>query len=85
MCSCHSILEFCVTFSGVKLSIRSFVLFMSELSIKFLINNSRSVAGKLIEIKKPPENLFITPEGHKISTNSSDRYCFQQCTYWLQW
>ena len=28
MCSCHSILEFCVTFSGVKLSIRSFVLFM---------------------------------------------------------
>ena len=28
MCSCHSILECCVTFSGVKLSIRSFVLFM---------------------------------------------------------
>ena len=27
MCSCHSILECCVTFSGVKLSIRSFVLF----------------------------------------------------------
>ena len=26
MCSCHSILECCVTFSGVKLSIRSFVL-----------------------------------------------------------
>ena len=29
MCSCHSILECCVTFSGVKLSIRSFVLFHS--------------------------------------------------------
>ena len=29
MCSCHSILECCVTFSGVKLSIRSFVLFSS--------------------------------------------------------
>ena len=28
MCSCHSILECCVTFSGVKLSIRSFVLFV---------------------------------------------------------
>ena len=28
MCSCHSILECCVTFSGVKLSIRSFVLFI---------------------------------------------------------
>ena len=27
VCSCHSILECCVTFSGVKLSIRSFVLF----------------------------------------------------------
>ena len=27
MCSCHSILECCVTLSGVKLSIRSFVLF----------------------------------------------------------
>ena len=26
VCSCHSILECCVTFSGVKLSIRSFVL-----------------------------------------------------------
>ena len=29
VCSCHSILECCVTFSGVKLSIRSFVLFHS--------------------------------------------------------
>ena len=28
MCSCHSILECCVTFSGVKLSIRLFVLFL---------------------------------------------------------
>ena len=27
VCSCHSNLECCVTFSGVKLSIRSFVLF----------------------------------------------------------
>ena len=33
MCSCHSILECCVTFSGVKLSIRSFVLFL----LKFII------------------------------------------------
>ena len=30
MCSCHSILECCVTFSGVKLSIRLFVLFLSK-------------------------------------------------------
>ena len=29
MCSCHSILECCVMFSEVKLSIRSFVLFIN--------------------------------------------------------
>ena len=29
VCSCHSILECCVTFSGVKLNIRSFVLLLS--------------------------------------------------------
>ena len=28
MCSCHSIPECCVTFSGVKLSIGSFILFI---------------------------------------------------------
>ena len=28
MCSCHSVLECCVTFSGVKLSMRSFFLFV---------------------------------------------------------
>ena len=28
MCSCYSMLECCVMFSGVKLSIRSFVLFL---------------------------------------------------------
>ena len=33
MCSCHSILECCVTFSGVKLSIRSFVLSMTMTSV----------------------------------------------------
>ena len=30
MCSCHSIQECCVTFSGVKLSIRSFALFVTK-------------------------------------------------------
>ena len=28
LCSCHSVLECCVTFSGVKFSVRSFVLFI---------------------------------------------------------
>ena len=38
---------------------------LSELNIKFLIKHSRSVTltGKLIEIKKPPENLLISPQG----------------------
>ena len=30
VCSCHSILECCVMFSGVKLSIRSFVLYQAK-------------------------------------------------------
>ena len=34
MCSCHSILECCVMFSGVKLSIRSFVLLLGRLGMK---------------------------------------------------
>ena len=32
--SCHSILECCVIFSGVKLSIRSFVLFRASFQIR---------------------------------------------------
>ena len=36
---------------------------LSELNIKFLIKHLRSVAGKLIEIKEAPENLFISPQG----------------------
>ena len=35
VCSCHSILECCVMFSGVKLSIRSFVL-LFEIKIKMV-------------------------------------------------
>ena len=37
MCSCHSILECCVTFSGVKLSIRSFVLLLLLLLLGALL------------------------------------------------
>ena len=36
MCSFHSILECCVMFSGVKLSIRSFVLFLELVQIYFV-------------------------------------------------
>ena len=46
MCSCHSILECCVTFSGVKLSIRSFVLFINcEICAKYKKSNLRPVVG----------------------------------------
>ena len=45
MCSCHSILECCVTFSGVKLSIRSFVLFMSTSGGYHEYIGGRSVHG----------------------------------------
>ena len=37
MCSCHSIQECCVMFSGVKLSMGSFVLFM----ILILVNGTK--------------------------------------------
>ena len=35
MCNCHSILERCVMFSGVKLSTRSFNLFTDLLDMSF--------------------------------------------------
>ena len=38
MCSCQSILECCVTFSGVKLSIRSFVLFIASIFISISLS-----------------------------------------------
>ena len=41
MCSCHSILECCVTFSGVKLSIRSFVL---------LLLNSEGLENQVVKL-----------------------------------
>ena len=43
--------------------------YLSGLNIKFLIKYLRSVAGKLIEIKKPPENLFISPQETKHQPN----------------
>ena len=59
MCSCHSILECCVTFSGVKLSIRSFVLlhqFLGKVT-KFQVLDfsiSKAVSIKDREWWKPP-------------------------------
>ena len=39
MCSCHSIVECCVMFSLVKLSMGSFVLFIIYLFIELLLGN----------------------------------------------
>ena len=57
---------------------------LSELNITTFIKHSISAADKLIETKKPPEDLFIS-EGHKTSTDSSVRHCLPQLTYWLEW
>ena len=40
MCTSHSVLECCVTFSGVKLSIRSFVLFLKMSLFCFLYKDA---------------------------------------------
>ena len=41
--------------------LKAIYLNLSELNVKVFIKHSRSVAGKLIEMRKPPENLFINP------------------------
>ena len=43
--------------------LKAIYLNLSELNFKIFIKRSRSVACKLIETKKPPENLFISPRG----------------------
>ena len=66
MCSCHSILECCVTFSGVKLSIRSFVLLLwtgirSVVNIKSkqFYNMSQLVQnGEIVQNSKEIANIF---------------------------
>ena len=52
VCSCHSILECCVTFSGVKLSIRSFVLFQ-RLKVGFNIHILVTSSAYGIRTKNP--------------------------------
>ena len=50
MCDCHSILECCVVFSGVKLSIRSFNL---SLFIKSLSYNPQNI----IQLPAGPQSV----------------------------
>ena len=67
-----TILECCVTFSGVKLSIRSFVLFISSISVKHMNAKKPMIRSiyhfhvyyhirrilKILEIPLPYENSF---------------------------
>ena len=48
-------------------SLNAIYLILGEVSINFFFKHTRSVANKLTEIKKPPENLFISPVRHKTS------------------
>ena len=58
MCDCHSILECCVTFSGVKLSIRSFVLFLSiEKTGRKPCSIRRHIIGIVMVSKRDLDNV----------------------------
>ena len=71
VCSCHSILECCVTFSGVKLSIRSFVLFLSMTYLVIVFNIQTSV-------KDLPWRS--TTETYAISEQQSVSFFYFPCT-----
>ena len=64
MCSCHSILECCVTFSGVKLSVRSFVLFIKKKNklsgiTEMIINSNELDDTNNLEDGRPSNALLI--------------------------
>ena len=50
MCDCHSILECCVMFSGVKLSMGSFVLLLLRAQLIFSSSRSTVKATKSITV-----------------------------------
>ena len=73
MCSCHSILECCVTFSGVKLSIRSFVLLLLlllllreclNLGLLILMRSSAKRDVKLIAFANFLFDFFLKIQPH---------------------
>ena len=88
MCSCHSILECCVTFSVVKSSIRSFVLFHGEENLTTLVkyaiesemfSPSRNKCCCLIfvKIKSYFEKKFVL----SLQTSYSDNASFKITIY----
>ena len=52
MCSCHFIPERCVMFSGVKLSMGSFILFLDNLNWLLFVFLSNLIINLMYDIKK---------------------------------
>ena len=73
MCSCHSFLECCVTFSGVKLSIRSFVLLFTYYVTNY--NEFTHFEPHTPQYKKLKDDMItsltlrITDQNNKIIAN----------------
>ena len=58
MCNCHSILEFCVMFSGVKLSIRLFNLFNMTSYFRYMTSYGKICGNFQIQHSE------LRPAGH---------------------
>ena len=76
VCSCHSILECCVTFSGVKLSIKSFVLFLNpdliEIDLLLCMLMESWTLGFLFFIRQcrnKSRKIFCGVEGTRLNWN----------------
>ena len=69
MCSCHSILECCVMFSGVKLSIRSFVLFLSIIDSQTVPMSNDKVQLKMLKCKNYIDSVLFKLKEDKPGLN----------------
>ena len=78
MCSCHSVLECCVVFSGVRLSMGSFVLFYLYSSGKYrslfyitenkiLFYFPRKTRFRVQCLKEKPDLVFVKIEEKSYS------------------
>ena len=74
VCSCHSILECCVKFSGVKLSIRSFVLFRKGMSCSI---------WHLLHWLTMPSNVFCMTTVGTIIAAFSELLSQKGAEWWL--
>ena len=69
MCSCHSILECCIMFSGVKLSMESFVLLADSVHIRFYLDRYwLNIFVRFVKIYFPISILKISRENLELGT-----------------